>query len=52
MQNRWHGYLGGNPGNNPAGTISFMMEDGKQPNWFHRLMQHWVLGIYWRRESR
>lgn len=49
---RWHGYLGGKPGNDLSGTFSFRLEDGKQPNAFHRLMQWLILGIYWRREQR
>jgi len=52
MSKRWRGYLGGNPGADPRNTISFMLPDGKQPNWFHRWMQYLVLGIYWRKEDR
>jgi hypothetical protein len=49
---RWHGYLGGNPHGDLRDTIAFTLPDGKQPNWFHRLMQYLVLGIYWRKEPR
>jgi hypothetical protein len=49
---RWHGYIGGKPGDDLHGTIAFVMEEGKQPNAFHRLMQWLILGLYWRREAR
>jgi hypothetical protein len=47
---RWHGYLGGKPRGDVRDTIAFTLEEGKQPNWFHRLMQYLILGIYWKRE--
>jgi hypothetical protein len=40
---RWHGYLGGKPGNDLSGAFAFRLEDGKQPNAFHRLMQWLIL---------
>jgi hypothetical protein len=49
---RWHGYIGGKPGPDLSGMVSITLPDGKQPNWFHRLMQWLILGIYWRREER
>ena len=31
----------------PAFAISYHVPH--YPNWFHRLMQRWLLGIYWRK---
>jgi hypothetical protein len=52
MTGYWRGYFGGNPGTDVRNTVSLMVPDGKQPNWFHRWMQYLVLGIYWRWEER
>lgn len=52
MTIRWHGYLGGDPGDDVRGTIAFTLPEGRQPNWFHRQMQYLILGIYWHRGPR
>lgn len=49
MMSKWHGYIGGNPHGDVCGTISFTLNEGKQPNWFHRWMQYLILGIYWKK---
>jgi hypothetical protein len=52
MKAFWHGYIGGNPGNDLRGTVCITLPEDRHPNAFHRLMQWLILGIYWRREER
>ncbi len=32
-------------------SVSYTPDKGKEPSWFHRKMQEWILGFKWRKNK-
>lgn len=46
-KSNWVCYLIGKPSGPVGGTVTYRPDEGRTPNWFHRLMMRLIFGFIW-----